>query len=113
MSVPTGSPGQTAAGLAKVREAINLLEAELSKFQAGTDAWKAIHESLGKLARIAPAATQTPGVQQEALRGLQSDQAKNAQMDAVMRSLGGAGSGGGGGAGGTPGPSPAAPTPAG
>jgi len=108
MSVPSGSPGQNAQGLAKVREALKLLEAQLPSFPAGTDIWKALHDTIGKLAKVAPASAENQGVQQTALRDLQQGAQKDAQLDAVMRSLGGAGSGAGGGAGAPAGGPPAA-----
>jgi hypothetical protein len=113
MSVPTGSPGQNAQGLAKVREALKLLEAQLPSFPAGTDIWKALHDTIGKLAKVAPASAENQGVQQTALRELQQGAGKDAQLDAVMRSLGGAGSGAGGGAAAAPPPAAAGPGAAG
>jgi len=91
VGVPTGSPGQQADSLAKIREALKILTAELPKLEAGSEPYKAVYDSIGKLSKVAPPSAEVPGVQQSALRGLQQQAMQSSQMQALMRSMGGGG----------------------
>src|SRR5215471_6515846 len=102
ISVPTGSPGSNAGAMAKVREAINILQAALPELGAGTEPYKAVLNSLQSLNKYVSPSAEVPGIQQTALKDLQSQAQKSAMMRQVMNSLGGAG------AGGSPGSLPAA-----
>ena len=106
VGVPSGNPGQTANGLAQLREAVKLLEQVLPNLQMGSDPWKAVSSAISQLGRHASPSDEVPGVQQSALRGLQQNASSNAMMQAVLRSQGG-------GAGGAPsnGPPAGAPSP--
>ena len=97
ISVPSGSPGSQAGAMAKVREAINILQAALPEFPPGSDPHKALLTAISSISKhIAPSA-EVPGVQQTALRDLQSQAGKSAMLQQVMQSLGGAKAGPGGG----------------
>ena len=100
ISVPTGSPGSQAGAMSKVREAINILQASLPEFPAGSDPHKAVLNAISSISKYVAPSAEVPGVQQTALRDLQSQAGKSAMMQQVMQSLGGgkAGPGGGGAA---------------
>ena len=89
VGVPSGNPGQTANGLAQLREAVKLLEQVLPNLQMGSDPWKAVSSAISQLGRHASPSDEVPGVQQSALRGLQNNTSSNAMMQAVLRSQGG------------------------
>lgn len=108
MSVPSGSPGANAQALATVRQALQLLQSAQVKFPIGSDPWSGLDRAIAALAKVAPESAENRGVEAQSLRNLQQSQSADAQMDAVMRSLGGAGAAAGGGAGVGPAPSPAA-----
>ena len=92
--------------MAKVREAINILQAALPEFSPGTEPHSKILASIQSISKVIPPSAEVPGVQQTALRDLQSQAGKSAMLNQVMQSLGGAGAGPGGG--GQPPASPAA-----
>ena len=102
VSVPSGSPGANAGGLAEVREAIKLLQVALPKLPVGSEPHKALLSSIQGLSKVVPPSAEVPGVQQTALRDLQQNAGKNAMLQQVMSSLGGANQGAGGGAGAMP-----------
>jgi len=103
ISQPSGSPGSNAGALAKLREAINIMQAALPEVPAGTDPHKAVLKAIADLSKHIPPSAEVPGVQQTALRDLAQNAQKNAMLKQVMGSLGGAN---GGGQGGPPGPQP-------
>lgn len=84
--------------MAKVREAINILQGALPELPAGTDPHKAVLNAISSISKYVQPSAEVPGVQQTALRGLQQSAGKNAMLQQVMSSLGGANAGGGGGA---------------
>ena len=98
ISVPTGSPGAAAGALSKVREALNILQQSLPELPMGSDAHKAVLNAISSISKYVPPSAAVPGVQQTALRDLQSNAGKNAMLQQVMSSLGAgqAGAGGGG-----------------
>lgn len=85
-SAPTGDPGLEADALSKVREAVNILQMALPQLQIGSDPYKAVLDSIQKLAKTVPASEAVPGVQMTQLAGLQ----KQAQESAMLQSLAGA-----------------------
>jgi len=88
---PSGAPGKSANALAIVREAIKLLEKALPDLPTGGDAWKSVNSALQGIGKHVTPQEEVPGVQQTALRGLQDSAGKNAMMQQVMSSMGGAG----------------------
>lgn len=95
--------------MAKVREAISILEMSLPDLPTGSDTHKAVLESLTKLAKAFPATAAVPGVQKTALAGLAHKAQQDAMMQAVQRSMGPPGGAPGGAPGMAP---PASPQPA-
>lgn len=106
LSVPTGSPGAAAGAMAKVREAINILNMAISELPIGTDPHKAVMSAVQGLTKVVPPSADVPGVQQTALRDLQANAGKSAMMQKLMASLGAGGAQPGGG---PPLPPPAQP----
>lgn len=96
MSVPSGSPGANAGGLAEVREAIKLLQTALPKLPVGSEPHKSLLDSIKSLSKVVPPSAEVPGVQQTALRDLAQNAGKNQMLQQVMSSLGGANAGAGG-----------------
>jgi len=88
---PSGSPGKSANALAKAREAIKLLESVLPELPTGSEPYKAVLSSIQGLSKHISPTDEVPGVQQTALRDLQQSAGKNAMMQQVMNSMGGAG----------------------
>ncbi len=108
VSVPTGSPGANAGAMSKVREAIGILQQALPELPPGTDPHKAVLNAISSISKYVGPSNAVPGVQQTALRDLQQNAGKNAMLQQVMSSLGGANAGGGGPPGGAPQPGMAA-----
>ncbi len=106
ISVPTGSPGANAGAMSKVREAIGILQQALPELPPGTDPHKAVLNAISSISKYVGPSAAVPGVQQTALRDLQQNAGKNAMLQQVMSSLGGANTGGGGA---PPGAAPAQP----
>lgn len=92
--------------MSKVREAINILQAALPDFPPGSDPHKAVLNAISSISKYVPPSATVPGVQQTAIRDLAQNAQKNAMMQTVMNSLGGANAGGGAA------PVPGAPAPA-
>jgi hypothetical protein len=92
MSVPTGSPGAQAGAMAKVREAINILQQVLPSIPLGSEPHKAIMSAISGMSKYIPPSAEVPGVQQTALRDLQKNAGQNAMLQQVMGSLGAGGS---------------------
>lgn len=93
--------------MAQVREAIKILETALPKLQTGSDPYKSVLSAIQSISKHVAPSAEVPGVQQTALRDLQQTAGKDAMLQSVMRSLGGAGGGAGAGAG-SPAMAPAA-----
>jgi len=89
VGVPSGSPGKSANALARVREALKILNSELPNLEPGSDPYKAVYEAIGKLSKVAPPSAEVPGVQKTALRGLGQEAQQSSMMQALMRSMGG------------------------
>jgi hypothetical protein len=111
-AVPTGNAGQMAGALAKVREALRILEKTLPDLQHGSEPYNKVLQTIQSLSKVAPASAEIPGVQKSAAQGLMQDAQKTGMMDMLNRSMSPAGaSAGAGGAppgGGRP-PAPAMP----
>ena len=103
ISVPTGSPGTNAGAMAKVREAVNILQQALPDFPAGSEPHPKILSAIQSISKVVPPSAEVPGVQQTALRDLQQNAGQNAMLKQVMSSLGGGNAGGGGAAAAPPG----------
>ena len=108
ISQPSGSPGSQAGAMSKVREAINILQAALPEFPPGSDPHKAVMSAISGISKYVQPSAEVPGVQQTALRDLQSQAQKSGMLQQVMSSLGGAGAGPGGAGAATPPAMPAA-----
>lgn len=108
MSGPSPNPGMEAASIAKVRQAIDLLQQAFGGADPTGELGKAILDSIKKLGSAAPAMQGAPGVGQEALRNALMQARQAAPMQALMRSMASGGAGGPAAAGGgTPGGMPA------
>jgi hypothetical protein len=109
MSGPSPNPGQEAAAIAKVRQAIAMLQDAFGGSDPTGELGKAILDSIKKLGGAAPAMQGAPGVGQEALRNALMQARQTAPMQALMRSMASGGGAGGApaAAGGTPGGMPA------
>lgn len=109
MSGPSPNPGQEAASIAKVRQAIAILQEAFGGSDPTGELGKAILDSIKKLGGAAPAMQGAPGVGQEALRNALMQARQTAPMQALMRSMASGGGAGGApaAAGGTPGGMPA------
>lgn len=86
--VPTGNPGLAAAGLAKLRESIKIMEEILPTLQPGTDVHKAVLNAISSVSKHVPASGEMAGVQMTTLRDLQQQAQSNGMLDAVMRAAG-------------------------
>ena len=87
-SKATGNPGETAAALAQVREAVNLLQAILPKLPIGTEPHKAVMDSVQKLSKIVPSGDMQPGVQNTALQNLQNQRQESAPLQQMLAAMG-------------------------
>lgn len=95
-AVPSGNPGEVAAALAQIRQAVNLLQSLLPKLPIGSEPHKAVMESVTKLSKIVPASGQPEGVGNMALKNLQTQQQQAAPLQALLSSMGQRGGGLGG-----------------
>lgn len=109
IAVPTGNPGDMANAMSGLREAIKLLEGELPKLPTGSDPYKSVLAAIQGLSKHVSPSSESPGIQQTKLASLQAQAQKAAPLQALMRSLGGAGTAG---AGSPAGGAPAAAAPA-
>lgn len=90
---PVANRGLQAAGLAKLQVVVKQLESLLPVFGAGSEAGKAVLESLNKLAKHVQPGSVSPGVEQNALQELMMKLRQGAPQVAAMKaaSMGGAG----------------------
>lgn len=105
-SAPTGNPGEVAASMAKVREAVRILEQALPGLAVGTKPYEAVIKAIQSISKEVPASEAIPGIQNSTLMGLQRSAREGAQNQALMRMMGGQGQPG-------QAPPPAAPAPMG
>ncbi len=87
-SKATGNPGETAAALAQVREAVNLLHVCLPKLPIGSEPHKAVMDSITKLSKVVPSGDMQPGIQNTALQSLQNQRQQQAPLQQVMAAMG-------------------------
>lgn len=109
-AVPSGNPGQQAASMSTVREAIKLLEKALPGLHPGSEPYKAVLNSMQSLGKYIPPSAEVPGVQATTAQGLNNDAQKSAMM-AMLRG-GNPSAGMGAGAGGGPASPSGPPAPA-
>lgn len=87
-SVNSGNPGQMAGALQIVRQAVEMLNAQVSKLPIGTDAHKNVMKMIELGAKVVPSGDQQPGIQKTALQGLVKNQAQQAPLAAMIGSMG-------------------------
>jgi hypothetical protein len=85
---PSGNPGAMADSMSKVREAVNMLEMALPGLEMGSEAHKAVLDSIQKISKIAPSSAAVPGVQNTQLLGLQKQAQENAMLAQLTRGMG-------------------------
>jgi hypothetical protein len=94
IALPTGNPGQAANSLAKVREAVKILEAALPQLPTGSEPYKAVLDAITKISKHVAPSGEVPGVQATALRDLGQQAQKSAMLQSLMRSMGSSEAGG-------------------
>ena len=106
--VPTGSPGASANAMAKLREAVKIMQDQLPHLPQGSPIWQSLLKNIQSMGKYVGASDEIPGIQKSTLRELGQQAQQQAPMQALMRSLGGAGTGGPSGSGspGAGGPQP-------
>src|ERR1700761_3251123 len=82
---PVANRGMEAAGVAKLGVAVRLLEQIVPMLGAGSDAGRAVLESLNKLSKHVPSGSQSPGIEQSALQELMNKARQAAPQIAAMR----------------------------
>lgn len=87
-SMPLGNPGDVAAGVAKVRESINILQMALPQFPVGTPIHKSVLKAITDLSKLAPEAEAAPGQQQTVLADIMRMRNEQAPMVSAMRAMG-------------------------
>lgn len=89
--------------MAKVREAIRILEKALPELPVGSDQHESCVKAITGLSKAYPTSDEMPGIQNSTLMGLQRDAKEGAQMRQLQMMMGEQGGGGGPpGAGGPP-----------
>lgn len=81
--------------MAKVREAIMIIEKALPELPVASDMHKAVIDALGKLTKAFPATAAMPGIQSSTLLGLQRDARESSQIQQLMAQAGKGGAPGG------------------
>lgn len=95
MSMKIGRQGDAAGASAQIQKAIQILQHALPDIPIGSEAHKAVMDSLTKLAKSFPAGQAPPGPGDTALRNLASQQQQGAGLAGLMKMMGGAGQPGG------------------
>jgi hypothetical protein len=88
--MPTGNPGNAAAAVAQVRQAVQLLQTALKDIPIGTALHEDVLKSITKLSSHAPASQANPGIEQQAMVNNANQMQKMAPMVSMMKALGGA-----------------------
>lgn len=88
--------------MAKVREAIRILEKALPELPVGSDQHESCVKAIKDLSKAYPTSDEMPGIQNSTLMGLQRDAQEGAQMRQLQSMMGQGG-------GGPPGAPPGAP----
>lgn len=96
ISLPSKSPGIQSEALADIRNATKILEKALPKLGVESEEGKQVHRIIGQLAKLAPAADGNASIDAASLRNIRSQAEQAAPMQALMRSLSGAGQAPGG-----------------
>lgn len=102
--MPTPNRGQHSAGLALVRNAVNILSQALPKLGAETEPGQAVLKALTSLGKHVPPGATTPGAEHT---GMQQFMMGQRQQNPLLAALGAMGGGGGGAPSASGGPSPA------
>lgn len=89
--MPMGNPGEVAAGVSKVREAINILQIALPQFPVGSDMQKSVLKCIEQLSKLAVPAEGSPQLQETTLMQLLAQAKQAAPMQAAVRALGAGG----------------------
>lgn len=103
--VSTPGPGNMAAGLMMLKQAVDMIHAALPNLEAGSKPHTDAVNALGRLTKHLPQGQPTVGVQQTQLQDMLRNTARNAMLQKIMsqRQAGGGGGGapgaGGGGGG--------------
>lgn len=87
MGMKLGQPGNNAAAVAKLLQAVKIMEAALPELPTGTPIYKATLSAITSISKHAPEAEAQPGIQKTALRDLQQTQQQQAPMEALMRMM--------------------------
>lgn len=82
---PVANRGMQAAGLAKVQVAVHILESVLPMLGAGSEAGKAVLDSLNKLSKHVAPGSISSGVEQNGLQEMLMKLRQNAPQIAAMR----------------------------
>jgi hypothetical protein len=109
MGMKLGAPGNNAAAVAKVLEAIKILQLALPDLPPGTPVHKAVLGAISGISKHAQPANAQPGIQKTTHRELGREAQQQAPMQALMRMLS-QGPGGGAPPGGAAAPAPATVT---
>jgi len=91
----TGNPGSIAEGLSQVREAVQLLQMALIRFDVGTEPHKLTLKMISDGSKMAPPQQQQGEIQQSTLAGLQDRAKQSSMLQQVMGAMGGGGQPGG------------------
>ncbi len=81
--------------MAKVRQALDIINSQISQFPPGTPLHTELMKAVEKLTKHMPPSDAALGVNNTALRDLQQNSQKNAMLQMVQQSLGAGGAQGG------------------
>lgn len=93
---PVANRGMQAAGLAKVQVAVHILESVLPMLGAGSEAGKAVLDSLNKLSKHVAPGSISSGVQQSSMMEMMNKLRQNSPQMAAAKGAAPAGAGAGG-----------------
>ena len=88
LSVPSGNPGASANGLAKLREAVKIMQDALGSLPAGSDPWKAVVNAISSLGKHVSPSDEIPGHDKTVLQGLMRNAGQNQALQQVQKSMG-------------------------
>ena len=88
MGMKLAQPGNAAGAVAKIRQAIELMQDALPSVPLGSDLHKEVLGAITKLAKHASAGDASPGIQQTAGKTLMQTQQHEAHFQALMHALG-------------------------
>lgn len=87
MGMNLGQPGNNAAAIAKVLEAIKILQLALPDLPPGTPVHKSVLSAISGISKHAQPANAQPGIQKTTHRELTQQAQQQAPMQALMRQL--------------------------